>query len=651
MSGRLEGASGTDPRSASGRTLPQLLRDRVREHASQVAMRRKRHGVWQPTTWREVYATVRALSQGLRSLGVQPGDSVAIIGENIVETYWLEYAVLCCGGRAVCLYPDVAAEELRYILDHSGVRLLLAEDQEQVDKALAVAAALPALDRIVYVDGRGLWHETDPRLMDFAALLEAGRRYDTAAPEAFDEGIDAGRSEDPAVICYTSGTTGLPKGVVLSHAYLLSNAYRLMAAFGLRPHAQYLSYISPAWAAEQISGLALGLLAPMVVSFAEKPETVRADLRELGPEFLLFTPRQWEMLAAEVQANMLDASRWRQALYRWAVRAGGSRGRRGSSGRNARGMTWLADRLMLAGVRDNLGLSRTVAALSGGAGMSAEVFRLFRAFGVRLANLYGSTEFGLIAAHWSEHADPASIGELLPSDPSEGAPLAVALSGEGELLVERGGHFQGYWRDEDASSCLRAGTALRTGDAVRLRPDGQLVFLDRLRDMRRLAGGERFPPQFIENHLRASPFVKDAMVVGDERHRFVTALVNINAEIAGRFAERNGLAYGTFTELSQLPEIRAEVRALIAQVNLLLDAPTRVRRFATLPKELDADESELTRSRKLRRGQIEEGYRDVIDGLYGTDPACDARVRVRYRDGRDGTMVVRVALDDVEHAA
>ncbi len=565
---------------------------------------------------------------------------MAILGENIAETYWLEYAALCCGARAVCLYPDVAAEELRYILDHSGARLLLAEDQEQVDKALSVAAALPALEWIVYVDERGLWHETDPRLMAFPELLEAGRRQDAATPDAFDRAIDAGRPADPAVVCYTSGTTGLPKGVVLSHAYLLGNAYRLMAAFRLRPHAEYLSYISPAWAAEQISGLALGLLAPLVVSFAEKPETVRADMRELGPEFLLFTPRQWEMLAAEVQANMLDASRSRQALYRWAVQAGRAGGV----------MARLADRLVLAGIRDNLGLSRTVAALSGGAGMSAEVFRLFRAFGVRLANLYGSTELGLIAAHWTNPADPASMGQLLPTDPSEAAPLVVTLAGDGELLLEQGGHFQGYWRNEDASAALRAGAALRTGDAVRLLPDGQLVFLDRLKDMRRLASGERFPPQFIENHLRACPFVRDAMVIGDERRPYVTALVNINAEIAGRFAERHGLAYGTFTELSQLPAIRAEVGALIAQVNAALEPPTRVRRFATLPKELDADEQELTRSRKLRRGQIEESFRDIIDGLYGTGSACDARVRIRYRDGRDGALVVRVALDDVASA-
>jgi long-chain acyl-CoA synthetase len=630
MSAGLQGCVGTDPRSGGNRTLPQLLRDRARAHPDKVATRRKRLGIWQPTTWHDMYEKIRALANGLSRLGVQPGDRIAIIGENIVETYWLEYAALCCGARVVCLYPDVGAEELRGILDHCGAKLLLAEDQEQVDKALAVAADLQGLRHIVFVDGRGLWAEQNPLLMDFAALAIFGD------DPAFEQTIDAGHADDPAVICYTSGTTGRPKGVLLSHRYLLGNAYRLMAAFALRPHAQYLSYISPAWAAEQICGLALGLLAPMIVSFAEKPETVRADMRELGPEFLLFTPRQWEMLAAEVQANMQDAASWRQSLYHWAVRAA-----------DRPATAWLADRLVLSGIRDNLGLSKNVAALSGGAGMSANMFRFFRTIGVRLSNLYGSTEFGLIAAHYGPQADPATMGQLLPTDPAEDAPLRLALSAEGELLIEQGGHFQGYWEGEVPP----AGSILRTGDAVRLRPDGQLIFMDRLKDMRCLAGGEAFPPQFIENHLRASPMVKDAMVIGDERHAFVTALVNINAEIAGRFAERYGLAYGTFTELSQLPQIRAEISRLITDVNLLLTPATQVRRFATLPKELDADENELTRSRKLRRDRIEESFRDIIDGLYSGASRREARIKLRYRDGRESVLIVSVALDDIAGAA
>ena len=633
MMQRLEGASGTDPRRADGRTLPQLMRDRAREHGSRVAMRRKRHGVWQPTSWAETWEIVGALATALRALGIQRGDRVAIISENIPEAYWLEYAALCCGASRPLPVPGRGRR--RAALHPAGQRRPRAPRRRPGaggQGACRVPSA-PNLLRIVYVDARGLWHEAEPRLMHFPALLEMGRQ--TLDPSALQTEIAAGKPDDPAVICYTSGTTGLPKGVVLSHDYLLANAYRLMAGFRLRPHTQYLSYISPAWAAEQICGIALGLLAPMTIGFAEKPETVREDMRELGPEFLMFTPRQWEMLAADVDATMLDAPAWRQSLYRWAIRTGGPSRRPPRPRRHPRQARPLARHA-----------PRSAAAPACLPKCSA-------------ASAPSASRSPTSTARPNSASSPPT-GRKTPTRPpwANSSPAIPArktcksrLSDFGELLVEQGAHFHGYWNDPESTAKVPTSTGLRTGDAVRMSPDRQLVFLDRLKDMRQLAGGEWFPPQFIENQLRASPFVRDAMVIGDERHAFVSALVNINAAIAGRFAERKGLAYGTFTELSQLPEIRAEVHSLIAGVNRSLEAPTRVRRFATLPKELDADDSELTRSRKLRRGQIEENYADIITGLYGNGTECDARLRVQYRDGSDSAMVVRVALNDVELAA
>ncbi len=644
---QLTGQQGADRRQAAGRTLPTLLADIQRQRAGSVAMRDKHLGVWREHRWAEVWRTVRHLAQGLGTLGLRPGDVVAAVSENVVELYWFEYAALCWGCRVVCLYPDVSAPELEYILGNGGARLLLAEDQEQVDKALGLGTALGDIP-IVHLDDRGLWHYRDPRLLAFRELLARGERADADAPGRFDERVRISRQDDPAVLCYTSGTTGRPKGVVLTHRYLLDNAYRLMAAFGLPAGAEYLSYISPAWAAEQITGLALGLLAPMTVNFAEKPETVKKDLRELGPQFLLFTPRQWEMLASEVQARMMDAPRWRQALYAWAVETGHARG--AATGVVERLRRRLADVLVLAGIRDNLGLDRAVSVLSGGAGMSAEVFRLFRAFGVPLSNLYGSTELGLVASHWAGAFAPETMGELLPTDPTLGPPLRVSVADDGELVIQEGVHFQGYWREEAGTAKARSGGGFRTGDAVRLRDDGQLIFLDRMKDVRRLAGGASYPPQFIENHLRASPFIKDAMVLGDERLPFVSALVNIDPEIAGRFAERHGLAFGTFAELSQLPAVREQVAEAIRPVNRLLDGPARVRRFATLPKELDPDDAELTRSRKLRREQIEKSYRDIVQALYAGACIAAASVHARYRDGQTKVLRIDVALNDVEAA-
>lgn len=643
---RMRGTHGEDPRCAQGRSLAQLFVERCAEGRDQVAMRKKVHGVWRPYTWREVEHRVRGLARGMGALGLEPGGTVAAIGENVVELYWIEYAALCHGARVVCMYPDISAVELAFLIEHSGASLLMAEDQEQVDKALEVRDRLLNVARIAYIDDRGLWDYEEPWLMSLEDMLQQGAALDKADPSIFDTLVSGVGQDDVAALCYTSGTTGDPKGVMLSHRYLLDNAYRLLAAFGLRRGAEYLSYISPAWAAEQITGLALGLLAPLTVSFSEKPETVTKDLRELGPEFLLFTPRQWEMMASEVQSNILDAQPWRQRVYDWAVKRGHAR----DDGGNGL-LAQLADMIMLAAIRDNLGLKNTVAALSGGSGMSAEVFRLFRAYGVPLSNLYGSTELGLIAAHWAGRRDPDTMGELLPADPTIGPPLEIALSDDGELLVLQADNFKGYWRDNDATTKMRSNGALRSGDAVRLRDDGQLVFLDRVKDLRMLAGGERYPPQFIENHLRASPFIKDAIILGDERRPFVTALINIDAEIAGRFAERRGLAFGTFAELSQLQEIRSEIATEISRVNALLDAPARVKRFAALPKELDPDEAELTRSRKLRREQIEESYRDIVKALYDGSDLCQALIRIRYRDGQTRELSAKVFITDAREPA
>jgi len=640
----LRGALGKDPRTAQARTLPGLLRDRAREKPDTVSMRRKHHGVWRAWSRGEVLGQVRALAAALAALGVGRGDVVAMISENIVELYWLEYAVLSLGARVVCMYPDVTAREVQFILNHSRAKILVAEDQEQVDKALSLDGL--AIERIVFVDGRGLWHYEDGRLLDIAKLLETGRGVDAADPQRFEARLGTIAPDDVAALCYTSGTTGDPKAVMLTHRYLLDNAYRVMAGFGVPENAVYLSYISPAWAAEQITGLALALLAPMVVHFAEKPETVQTDLRELGPQVLLFTPRQWEMMASAVQANMLDADPVRRGIYDWAVRV---RRRMLKQGAGTSLAGWLADVLVMKAIRDNLGLKRAAVALSGGSGLSAEIFTLFHAFGVRLRNLYGSTELGLLAGHTGERFDPDTMGSLLPTDPSIGEPIEVAVANSGELIAVQGTHFLGYFDDEASGAKMRtAEGGYRTGDVVRITESGELVFFDRLKDMRRLATGAPVPLQFVENHLRASPFIKDAMVLADERRPFAAALVNIDAEIAGRFAENRGLAFGTFAELSQLGAVREEVGRAIADVNRRLDDGCHVRCFATLPKELDADEAELTRSRKLRREKIEASYGDIVAAIYGNAADCVARIPVRYRDGTEAVINVNVAINRME---
>jgi len=653
----LTGQVGKDPRQAKGRNIPQVFLEHCRTRSEQVCMRAKRHGIWREYSWREVERNIRALNAGLAGLGLKRGDVLGIISENIVEVYWIQYAALCQGATVTCMYPDSSAEEIEFIMRHAQIPIVLAEDQEQVDKVLSIADGLPDLRHVVYVDDRGLWNYKAPVLVGFHTLMHDDPAVDTQRRASMDARVADIPATDLAMLCYTSGTTGAPKGVMLSHQFLLDNAYRMMAAFEVEPDSNYLSYISPAWGAEQIGGLALGAIAPMVINFAEKPETVQADLRELGAEFLLFTPRQWEMMLSGVQARMSETSPWRQALYQWAVAAGRacvSMTARGPARWWLRARAAMAELLVLRAIRDNLGLTRAKICLSGGSGLSGEVFMHYHALGVRLRNLYGSTEIGLLAAHWGPgfdagHFNADTMGQLLPVDPSAAPPLALAMAEDGELRVHGGTSFCGYYRNPEASAAvIDADGAYCMGDVVRVTDTGDLVYLDRVKDMRSLAGGHVFPPQFIENRLRANPFIKDVMIVGDETRPYVTALINIDAEIVGKFAERQGLGYGTFAEMSDLPLVRQQIGKAIGSVNALLEPASRVRYFANFPKELDPDDDELTRSRKLRRNVIVERYAPLIEALYDGSEVCEAQVVVRYRDGGSKTITAPVAINSVE---
>lgn len=631
-------------RKAESRTLPQLLRDNAREFGGRIGLKSKRAGIWHGRSWAWMLQEVRLHARGLAALGLSRGEVLAFISENVEEQYLLELAALSIGAIAVSVYPDATADELGYALSHSGAVMVIGEDQEQVDKILACVEA-SSVRRIVYLNGRGLWNYTDLRLVSLKSLADMAR---THQDDAWVDGeIAAGNASDVAVYCYTSGTTGRPKAAMLSHAFILDNAHRLMGALEVKPGGNYLSYISPAWAAEQFFGVALPLLAPLVVYFAEKPETVQRDLREVGPEFLMFTPRQWEMQASNIEARMMDANPLRRRLYRWGVEQGRLRaqGKGGWFGRAV--LHPLADLLVLSGVRELLGLTRARAVLSGGSGLSAELFERFRAFGIPLGNLYGSTEVGLISTHRPGSKNPQTMGSLMPSDPTISAPIEGWIDDDGQLRLKVLA-FEGYLHDTDSTSAMGSrDEGYRTGDAVRLDEGGELIFLDRLKDLRKLKGGFSYPPQFIENHLRASPMIRDAIVIGDDTRDRVVALVNIDPEIAGRFAELHGLAYGMFPELSQLPAIRQEVSDAITKVNRLVDRPARVAAFANLPKELDADESELTRSRKLRREQIHQRYEAMIDALYSGDDTLQTEIEVRYQDGTTSTLRTNVALNRI----
>ena len=643
------------PAIARTQTLPQMLLGHARSRPQQLAQRVKRKGIWRCHTWADVLETVRPLALGAAALGLQRGDTAVVIGENEPEHFWSMFAAQSLGAKTVSVYPDATTDELLYLCEDSQARFIFAQDQEQVDKALAIADRLPGLCGIAYWDDSGMWSYRHDLLHAFEPLCAAGRKEHERHPARFAEIVEAGRADDLALLTYTSGTTSKPKGVMVSHHWLVDNASRMLSALPLEPGMEYLSYTPLAWITEQLLGVTLGLMLPLVVNFPEGPDQVLPNIRELSPHLVLFGPRQWESIAATIEARMLHAGRLPRALYRWSVRIGhavrGARLEGREAPLTARLQLPLAELLTLHAVRDQFGFLRSRIAVSGGTAMAPDVFRLFHALGVPLRNIYGCSEFGLIAGHRGERYDLETVGPLLTVAPDFGAPLESKVDDGGELLLRGGTGFLGYWNKPEKTAALDRDGWFASGDAVRFSDRGEIVFLDRVEHLVKLSSGHAYPPQFIETRLRFSPFIKDVMVLGDATRPWVAALVNIDMGVASRWAEERRIAFSTFTDLSQRPEIRALVRGEIARINGFLPQGSRVVRFANFPKELDADEGELTRTRKLRREFLEQRYRVLIDGLYAGETDIDCQIAVTYQDGRQGVLRAKVVGTDVNSAS
>jgi len=633
-------------------TLPQLLLYQTKRFRDKTFHRKKDFGIWQCYSFNDVLENVKHLAMGLADLDVKRGETVAIVGENEPELFWSEYAAQALGAKVICLYPDFTTPQMEYLLSHSEAVVLVCEDQEQVDKVLEIEDRLPLVHHVIYWDDKGMWSYDHPKLMTFGAAQALGREHLAANPGKFDEEVARGRGEDQAVISYTSGTTGVPKGCIMTYNNLFDNALRVAGSIQLKPFTQALSYISPAWATEQMFGITQGLFTPFVVNFPEEPETVQENLREIGTEAVTFTPRQWESLASLVESKMLDAGPIRRLFFRWGMGVGRRVNLARLEGRKV-SLGWrllypLVDLLVLSSLRDNLGLQSAVLCQSGGSGMAPDVFRFFQAMGVRLRNVYGTTEMGLLTMHMGDTYDLETVGKWMPIHPRFGPPLEFKLSDEGELLVKGGSGFSGYYRDPESSAKKIVDDFYTMGDAVHMTDKKEMVYLDRLDDMRKLAGGHSYPPQFIETRLRFSPFIKEVMTLGDETRPFVSAMINIDMGTVGPWAEQKSIGYTTFTDLSQNERVRELIREEVDKVNYFLPEGSKVVRFFNLPKELDPDEDELTRSRKIRRSFLEEKYIDFITAVYDGMDKFEAQVPVKYQDGRTGVLNASVYIVNCE---
>lgn len=626
-------------------TLPKLLRRNAKTMAAKPALREKRLGIWQTYSWADYYVHVTRFAAGLAALGFRRGDRVTVIGDNRPRLYIAQLAAQSLGGVAVPVYQDAIASELVYVLQHAETSFVVAEDQEQVDKIASIRADLPALRYIVYDDGRGMRNYAAPWLRSFEAVAEGGAAFAASEAGYVEAEIEGGETDDIAMYCYTSGTTGHPKGVMLSHANMLATAKAFAMVEDIRPEDDWLAYLPMAWVGDALYSTALGLLVGFACNCPEKPETVQRDLRELGPTAVLAPPRIWENMLTGILLKAADASPVKRATFEYFRKVAEEAELRRTEGKpipfGTRLLLGLGETLVYGPVRDQLGLRRARWAYTGGAPLGPDAFRFIRAIGVNLKQIYGSTETSaLVAAQGDDRADPNTVGRPVPG-------VDVRVDPRGEVLVRGGGVFRGYFKQEDATrEVIDPDGWFHTGDAGFFDPQGNLVIVDRAKDVGKLADGTPFAPQFIENKLKFSPFIREAIAFGHERP-FVTAMIAIDLQAVGNWAERHGLAYTSYMDLSQKPDVRELIGHEIERCNAGLQPAARIRRFLLLAKEFDADDAEITRTRKLRRRFITEKYGPVIDAFYSGASEAELATEVTYEDGRRATLRTHVVIGDL----
>ncbi|MCG3189033.1 MAG: Long-chain-fatty-acid--CoA ligase FadD15 [Burkholderiaceae bacterium] len=636
-------------------TFPQLMWTHATQRPDAPALRGRSFGIWQTITWAQLGAMVRELACGLAEAGLQRGEHLVVIGENRPRLYAAMLAAQSLGAIPVPLYQDAVGAEFAFPINNAEVRFAVVEDQEQVDKLLELREQCPQLARIWYDDPRGLRHYAEPGLAPLDALIESGRAYDASHRGFYDAEVAAGKPDDVAAMFFTSGTTGNPKGVVHTHFTLLDRAAAGKAFDKLTENDEVLAYLPPAWIGQNIFSYAQWLACGYVVNCPESASTVTIDLKEIGPTYYFAPPRVFEGLLTSVTIRMEDAGAPKRWLYKTCMAVARRVGPALMDGKPValldRLKYRLGDWLIFGPLRNTLGFSRVRVAYTAGEAIGPDLFTFYRSIGINLKQLYGQTETAVFVCIQPDHE---------VKDDTVGVPIAgveIKVIDSGEILVKSPGLLKEYYKNPAATAeVLTDDGWYRTGDAGFLDAGGHLKIIDRAKDVGRLFGGPHdgalFAPKYVENKLKFFPYIKEAVAFGDRRER-VCAFVNIDFEAVGNWAEKRNLPYAGYTDLAGKPEVYQLVRECVDQVNADLSQDDRlagcqIHRFLVLHKELDADDGELTRTRKVRRGQIAEKYAVLLDALYGGKSEQFIETVVKFEDGRTGSVSATLKIADAK---
>jgi long-chain acyl-CoA synthetase len=628
-------------------TFPKLLMHHAQVRGSRPAIREKDLGIWQTWTWKRFADEVRALAGGLAAAGFRRGDHLALVGDNRPRIYAAVCAAQCLGGIPVPLYQDAVASELVFPIQNAQIRFAVAEDQEQVDKLLEILPQCPTLERIYYDDPRGMRHYAQPQLMSYEQLLKSGE----GSAALVEREIDKGSGSDTAAMFFTSGTTGVPKGVVLTHDALIDRARAVAQLEKLADDDVVLAFMPPAWIGQNIFSYAQPLVVGYCICCPESAETVVGDMREIAPSYYFAPPRIFEALLTQVSVRMEDAGAFKRWLYRYfmgvAKRVGTRILERKEVGLLDRALYNLGDLCVYGPLRNVLGMSKVRIAYTGGEAIGPDLFTFYRSLGINLKQLYGSTETSVfVCVQPDGQVKSDTVGPAVPG-------VELKFTPERELLIRSPGLFKEYYKNAQATAEAKDAEGwFHTGDAGYLDQDGHVKIIDRAKDVGKLADGTLFAPKYLENKLKFFPYIKEAVAFGAGRDR-VGAFVNIDMEAVGNWAEKRNLAYSGYTDLAQQDAVYQLVAECVEQVNADLArdpelANSQIHRFLILHKELDADDGELTRTRKVRRRYIGEKYGSLVDALYEGRATVHVQAQVRYEDGRTGTYSADLKIADAK---